>query len=332
MSDSDTTNEDGMPGVAPSDEAPSEKRFRILVCIDGTDEALKALQYAVRIGSGTDADMTLLYVRPVDQGLRSGGLQISVARENMLDWGLELPGTKALKAARDKLVDLGWLNEDWEKEFSNVSVAGDMLGDNITVYTSEEGRSIAMKLLVAPTIAQGILGEAEARNYDITILAKSESDGPTGLGYIEPAVADEIAGTHTDTVLVTKMLEESHGHLICVTNNEASIDAARHDAEIASRCACPVYLFSVAEAEEDLPEAEKAIAAAKAALAELGINSSGEKTAVGDPVTEIIEEGRNYSVIVMARSSKRTGWLRFLKSSVVSKVLAGAHNSVMIAR
>ena len=53
---------------------PSSERFSILVCVDGSQGAYRALKYAVRIGSGTDADLTLLYVRPVDQGLRTGGL------------------------------------------------------------------------------------------------------------------------------------------------------------------------------------------------------------------------------------------------------------------
>ncbi len=66
------------------------RRFRILVCVDGTDESYVGLRYAAEIGRSEDCDIILAYVRPTDQGLRSGGLQLRVARENMLDWGLEL--------------------------------------------------------------------------------------------------------------------------------------------------------------------------------------------------------------------------------------------------
>ena len=72
-------------------------RFRILVCIDGSDESYLGLRYAERMGGHReDCDIVLLYVRPIDQGLHSGGLQLRVARENMLNWGLELPGIQRI--------------------------------------------------------------------------------------------------------------------------------------------------------------------------------------------------------------------------------------------
>ncbi|MDH5771876.1 MAG: universal stress protein, partial [Rhodospirillaceae bacterium] len=52
-------------------EENSEDRFRILVCIDGSDESYRGLKYAAKLGGGIDADIVLLYVRPIDQGLRS---------------------------------------------------------------------------------------------------------------------------------------------------------------------------------------------------------------------------------------------------------------------
>ena len=47
-------------------------RFRILVCVDGSEESYKAVNYAAEVGKGKDADIVLLYVRPLDQGLRTG--------------------------------------------------------------------------------------------------------------------------------------------------------------------------------------------------------------------------------------------------------------------
>lgn len=310
--------------------ASSSARFAILVCIDGSDEAYKALRYAVRIGSGSDADLTLLYVRPIDQGLRTGGLQISVARENMLEWGLELPGMKVLKNARDILVDLDWLGENWEEEFANTGVGGDPLGDQVTVYTNDEGRSITLKLHVAPSVEHGILDQCGLGNYDLTIIAKSEAEAGIGLGFIEPAVADRVAMEHSGAVLVTRALEENHGHLLCVTDNEASIRGARADAEIAARCACPIYLFSVASQETNLEAAHVAITDAKRAIEDIGVKPSGEKVVVGDPVTKIVEEGQKHSVIVLTRHKSRKGWRRMLSNSVAYKVLKRALNSVLI--
>ena len=111
-----------------------KSRFRMLVCIDGSDEAYRALNYAARLGEASDVDIVLLYIRPIDQGLRSGGLQVRVARENMLDWGLELPGIQYLKKGRDMLIATDELVDQWEQEMAHTDVAGDPLGDNKIVY------------------------------------------------------------------------------------------------------------------------------------------------------------------------------------------------------
>lgn len=312
--------------------AEDARRFNILVCVDGSDECSAALKYAVRIGSGTDADMTLLYVRPVDYGLQMAGLQASVARENILNWGLELPGTKALKKARDQLVTLEWLSEDWETRFANKTVAGDPLGDNITTYTNDDGRSIRLKLKVGSSVAQGILDEGALGQYDITIIARTTDDDAIGLGYIDPAVAEKVALEHTGTVLVTRALEESHGHLLCVTDDEASIRAVRRDAEIAARCLCPVYLLSVAADEDGRLAAEQAIAAARREIEAAGIRPSGEIIVMGDPVERIVEEGRKYSVIVLSPINSKSRWRRLFSRTTTTNVLRRAHNSVMVVR
>ncbi|MFZ5608749.1 MAG: universal stress protein [Pseudomonadota bacterium] len=312
--------------------APKERRFRILVCIDGSDESYRGLRYATRIGSGVDADITLLYIRPVDLGLSGGGLEARLTRENMLEWGLELPGMKALKKARDMLLEMGVMQENWEARTIHTEVRGDPLGDNMTEYTGDDGKQIILKIMVSPSVASGILDECELNCYDIAILAiasKNESD--LGRAMIGPAVAQKVAAEHMGTVLVARELEESHGHLICVTEAESSIAAAKKDAIIASRCACPVFLFSVARNAEALPKAQAAIDRAREAIEAQGIALAGARVAVGDPVTRIIEEGRNYSLIVLAASDAR-GLRRFFTTSVAYKVLENAENSVMIVR
>ncbi len=65
-------------------EEHEEHRFRILVCIDGSEESYRSLRYAAKMGKGVEADIVLLHGRQMDHGLRSGGLQVSVALQNML--------------------------------------------------------------------------------------------------------------------------------------------------------------------------------------------------------------------------------------------------------
>ena len=95
----------------------TQSRFSILVCIDGSDECYQSLRYAAKMGGGVDADIVLLYVRPTDQGLRSGGLEVRVARENMLKWGIELPGIQYLKKGLDMLKDMEVMSgDDWKEK------------------------------------------------------------------------------------------------------------------------------------------------------------------------------------------------------------------------
>lgn len=307
-------------------------RFSILVCIDGTDASYRALRHAVRIGSGTDADLTLLYVRPIDQGLRTGGMQISVVRENLLDWGLELPGAVALRRGRELLVELGWLNKDWQTEFAHVDVQGDPLGDNAIVYSSPKGRSIVLRLLIAPSVASGILDEAKLGEFDLLIVGMSEGEKGSGPGFVSRKIAKRVAREHTGAVLVTRNREESDGHLVCIAGYEGSVVAAQKHAEIASRCASPVFLLSVARTVEFLADSNKALETAKERIEKAGIPVSGTTLLVGDPVTLIVAEGQPHSVIVVSRFQKRTGWRQIFSNSIAFKVLRRAENSVMITR
>ncbi|MGI9479954.1 MAG: universal stress protein [Hyphomicrobiaceae bacterium] len=309
------------------------QRFSVIVCFDGSEESLRALRYAVRVGSGTDADLTLLYVRPFDQGLRTSGLDLSVVRENLLSWGLDLPGMRVLKEGRDTLMELGWLGTNWEEEYAHAEVRGDPLGDNAIVYSGPSGRSVVLRLLVAQSVAHGVLDECDLGQHDLCIVGwPTVAGAESGVGYITQDIAERIAREHKGTVLVSRFLEESHGHLVCVSDFEGSILAARKDAEIAARCMCPIFLLSVAPNRTKLYAAKRAIARARAVIRDAGLEVSGAEALIGDPVTTIVEEGKKYSVIVVSRFKRRTGWRQIFSNSVAYKVLTRAKNSVMIAR
>ncbi|MEL7490993.1 MAG: universal stress protein [Pseudomonadota bacterium] len=309
----------------------NEKRFNILLCIDGSEESYRGLRYAVRIGKGNDADITLLYVRPVDKSMESGGIGMSLARENMLEWGLELPGMQALENARNQLIELGYMDEEWKSESVHKDVIGDRLGDNMVVYTSDTGAQITLKLMVSPSVERGILDECELNPYDITIVAMQDHDQTNARGSINWRVTRTVVTEHRGAVLLAREIEENHGHLICVTHDEKSIAAAQKDAVMASRCNCPVHLLSVAERDTDIPAAELAINLAKNSIKQAGVTVESATVAEGDPVKEIIERGKPFSVIVMADSDIK-GLRRFFQTSVAYDVLKQAHNSVMIIR
>ena len=312
-------------------EPSDDKRFRILVCIDGSEESYRGLRYAARLGGGVDADIVLLYVRPVDQGLRSGGLQVRVARENMLTWGLELPGIKYLKKGRDILIDLGVMRPSWTEKTSQTDVEGDPLGDNTIEYVGKKGKRVILKLKVASDIATGILEQWELGHHDLIILGASSRWQGMSKGFWDPAVAEKVAVHAPCSVLVARELEEGHGHLICTDGSERATEMVRKDAILASRCDCTISLISVALDDESEAEAKANVTEAKDVLKSLNIKVKRTITRVGNPVNEIIEAGPRYSVIVLSDTGK-TGLKRFFMGSVAFKVMENAENSVMIVR
>lgn len=316
-------------------EKPHHERFRILVCIDGSDESYRGLRYAAKIAKGEDVDIVLCYVRPIDQGLSTGGLQMDVARGNMLEWGLELPGITYLKKGRDLLMELGNLHEDWEEKAFHSDIAGTSLGDNKIDFTAKSGKKIVLKLKVAHDVATGILDQWELGHYDLIIIGASarwDKKGSQSIrGFFDPAVAEKIAIHAPCSVLVARDLEIGHGHLVCTDGSDAAMDAIKKDAYIASLCECPISLMSVALDVESEPESKRAVNDARKVLADMNVDVLETITKVGNPVEEIIEIGPDYSLIVMADSGK-SGLERFFMGSVALKVMQNAYNSVMIMR
>ncbi len=308
-----------------------KKRFRILVCIDGSDEGYHCLRYAAKIGGSMDSDIILLYVRPVDHGLRSGGLQLRVARENMLKWGLELPGIKYLKKSRDMLIEWGDMASDWQETVTHTDVEGDPLGDNKIEYRNSQGKSIVLKLKTAENIATGILDQYELGPYNLIILGASSRWRGVMKSFWDPAVAEKVAVHAPCSVLIARELEIGHGHLICTDGSERSIEMVRKDATIASRCQCPISLMSVALDVESEAEALKNVSDAKEMLDSMGIKVEETIVKVGNPIEEIIEAGADHSLIVVSDTGK-TGLQRFFMGSVAFKVMENALNSVMIVR
>ena len=313
------------------EDGPSPDRFRILVCIDGSDESYRGLKYAVKLGGGVDADIVMLYVRPIDQGLRSGGLQVRVARENMLDWGLELPGIQVLKKGWEMLREIEHFEDDWTTETVHTDVAGDPLGDNKIDYTNKLGRKVVLKLKVAEDVATGILEQWEIGEYDLIILGAPEEKRGLARALIDPPIAEKVAMNASCSVLVARGLEVGHGHLICTDGSERSLEMVSKDAMLASRCNCAISLISVTADVEGEAEAKTYLNDARSVIEKFEVEIEDMLSPVGDPVEEIIEAGANYSVIVVSESS-RSGMERLLVGSVAKRVLRKAHNSVLVVR
>jgi nucleotide-binding universal stress UspA family protein len=318
--------------VASVARQPATKRFRMLACVDGTDESYRCLRYAARLGFGNDADLVVLNVRPPEEGLRNEGLNERLTTENMLQWGLELPGIRYLRKARDMLKELRVIDDaEWREEMGHVDVEGDALGDNKIAYNNPNGKLVALKMKVAADVAAGILAQWEIGKYDLILLGASRKESSFAKSLWDPSVADKIAWRAPCSVLVASALEEGHGHLICTDGSDRAMDMARKDAVIASRCNCSISLISVARDPGSLSQAKENVERAVRMLDALDIPVLRKLTPIGDPVEEIVQAGQDYSVIVISDSAKR-GLRRFVLGSVAHAVLKRAHHSVLVVR
>jgi nucleotide-binding universal stress UspA family protein len=306
-----------------------DQRFRILVCIDGSEESYRSLRYAAKMGKGVEADIVLLQM---DHGLRSGGLQVNVARQNMLDWGLELPGVQYLKKGKDLLVDVGYMAPDRRAEFSHADVAGDPLGDNKVVYIGRNKRRVILKLKVATDIASGILEQWEIGHYDLIIMGASERwNRKRFRSFWDPPTAEKVALHAPCPVMIARQLLVGHSHLIYTDGSEMAKEVIRRDAQFAHLTESFVAVVAVAPDAETEPNAAQNAAEAREIIESMGIDVFETIVRVGDPVTELIDAGADHSVIVVPDPEDK-GLKSLFTRSMEIELMRRAQCSVMIFR
>ena len=313
--------------------AQRRNRFRILVCIDGSDASYEGLRFAARIGHSSECDIILLYVRPVDQGLRSGGLQVRIARENMLDWGLELPGIRYLKRGLDTLASEDDMSVHWTTFTSHTDTWSDPLGDNKVEYRHESGKTIVLKLKTAPDPASGILDQYELGPYNLIIMGAPSHWHGEIRSFFNASVAQKVSMLAPCSVMVArgKSADNGKGHLICIDGTKNSLDSMRRDAVLAKHSGDPITLFCVARQKAGRATAERVLEKSTEMLGKLDIEIADALVGVGDPMEQIVHIGNDYSTIAVADSGKRL-FQRFFVSGVAFKVMGAASTSVLNVR
>ena len=293
-------------------------RFRILACVDGSDESFVSVRAAAKLAASDDSDIIVLYVRPIDQGLHSGGLQVRLARQNMMDAGFELPGVSYLKRALEILKEEGIDAESWPRQIEHQDAWGDPAGDNKAEYRSPEGRIVVLKLKTAPDVAVGILDQYELGPYNLMILGEPSRWRSELKSFFDAGIVQTVTNMAPCSVLVARPSRERTGFFICTDGSSRSMQAVRRAAVLAHVMNEPITLFSVAPNEAARPAAEEAVANAKALLKAMKIPVNDTKTAIGNAALEIVEAGSHHNVIVVSDEG-RSRLQRLFKGSVASE-------------
>ena len=308
------------------------ERFRILVCVNGTDPSYEGLKFAAEIGRSNPCDIILLYVRRIDQGMDSGGLQVRIARQNMLDWGLELPGIQYLRRGYEMLLDQGYMSKDWRSKTSHTDIFGDPLGDNKVEYRSGRRKRIILKLKTAPTVSSGILDQYELGPYNLIILGPPKRWRGEFKSFIEPSTVQKVAMLSPCSVLTVRgSLANKKGFLICTDGTKHCTKSMKQAAVLADNLKRPVTVMSVAREESQLPLVNSRLSAAKRQLVEMGITNVKTIARAGDPVEEVLAIAKRYGIVIVADSGK-SRMKRFLKGSIAFNIMGRAPVSVMNVR
>ncbi len=311
--------------------AQRRSRFRVLACIDGSEQAYNSVRFAARLAPGNDCDIIILFIRPVDQGLWSGGLQVRVARQNMLDAGFELPGVRDLKRALEILREEGVPAEDWQTSTAHQDAWGDPLGDNKVEYKSSEGKSVVLKLKTAPDPASGILDQYELGPYNLMILGEPSAWRGEVHSWFGSGIVQRVAMLAPCSVLVARSSLDKKGFLICTDGTARSMQAVRRSAVLAHIIGEPITLFCVADKQKNLKWADANVKAARSLLTAIGIRVRKTLTAIGRPHEEIVKAGADYQVIVVTDEG-RTRLQRAIRGSTATEVVRRATTSVLDVR
>jgi nucleotide-binding universal stress UspA family protein len=311
--------------------AQRRNRFRILACIDGSETSLMAVRFAARLAVSDNCDIINLFVRPIDMGLQSGGLQVRLARQNMIDAGFELQGVRYLKQSLEVLKEEGIDVSGWTLTGAHEESWGDAAGDTKVEYVSPEGRTVVLKLKTAPDEAGGILDQYELGPYNLMILGEPSHWRGEFMSFFGAGITQTVTTMAPCSVLVARASLDRVGFFICTDGTSRSLQAVRRAAVLAATIGQPITLFSAAPDADALPAAEEAVANAKALLKAMKIAVAETKTAVGGVLEEIVERGSLYRIIVVTDEG-RSRLQRLFKGSLATEVVRRARTSVLDVR
>jgi len=309
--------------------AERRRRFRVLVSLKD-EETLYVVRLAARLANCETCDIILLYVRPID---RSGGIQINIARRNMLEAGVELPGLRLLKKGLEVLKEeLGLPLDRCETKTSHTDAWGDPAGDNKVSFRCPQGREIVLKLKVAPDITTGILDQYELGPYNLIIMGEPTRWKKSGLWVLfHHVVAERVMALAPCSVMIARDSLDRKGFFICTDGSARSMNAVRRSAILAYEAGQEITLFSVATSQAEHEKARKAVDDAAALLDKLDIPVKETIVAIGDPVEKIVEYGEKYMVTVVSDEG-RSRLQRILFGSTATEVARKARTSVLDVR
>jgi len=300
--------------------------MKILMCTDGQPYAEEAIRFGGKFAHELDADVTVLYVRPIAPG--GDSIYLTTARKKMGEWNLDIPGVQYLKRARDILAGAGLAAYSSEGDTGvRHSFRGSAEGGVELHLIGRNSERVRLKLREGES-AEEILTEAGQGRYDLVLTGSRGHEGIAS--YFVGSTALRIAEFAPCSVLIAKNIRESHDFLMCTDGSKSAEKGELFGAQIAQALNARVTILSVAAEPEGLKAAQELVRRAEMILAQLGVQAD-VKVRSGRPSEVIIDEAKDHDIVVMGASGS-SAVRRFFLGSVPLKVIEYGACPVLLVR
>jgi nucleotide-binding universal stress UspA family protein len=298
--------------------------MRILVCIRDPEYSETALRFAGRLALDTKSDITVLTVMKKASSIYQS--RIAKTQEKLLEWGLDLPHTAALKKAREILKEMGLDVE--AKETGEMVLQETERGVHELTATGTHGKAVALKMREGKP-EEEILAEAEEGEHDIIVVGSTEKAGveKTVFG----SVAADITAYSKAPVLAVKKEVPVKKMLLCTDGSPDAENAEIFSGFLAKKLKARLTLLAIAT--EDVAEevAKEALKTGKKKIEKYFKLKPKTKLRTGNAVEEILRESKGYDLVVMG-SRGLSKVKRMLVGHVSLNVEKAAETNVLVVR
>jgi len=297
---------------------------KLLVPIAYLPSCQQALEFGTNLSRSSGASLTVLHVAP---SIKEAPLGHTLAREKLVEWGIEPAPFQLLHKAEEKLEQLGLFGWD-TTDRPVVKHALKMLSQGLYErhLIGAGGQDVRFRVVAGQPVRE-ILREAEDPEYDLIITG---TRGHRGLRrFLGGSVAQEVALRAPCSILVAKGLRPDQSLLVGATGRPTALEAIRQAGELAQQLKTAIRVLAVARHPEEQSDAERHAEAGIALLAEMGLSAKGIVRR-GDPAQAMIKEAGQSHIIVLG-CLERSSVKRYILGDISLRVLAHAQCPVLIA-
>lgn len=264
--------------------------MKFLICIGGVEPSVETIRFGARIASAFEANLSVLYVE--EKAPHAVRPEIGLTREKLSEWEIELPGVKVLRAARQILVEQGFVKtgpggEIVQRHGLKPAIRG---AYELHIY-GVHGEDIRLRLREGDIISE-VNKEVESDQLDLVIFGAPKKRN---------VLKRLVQFIDCSTLIVKNPRNAAYEFLVCTDSSPASHKAELFGAKLARFLHSRVLLLSVAKSKNREHVAMEGAERAARFLTKAGVPHT-TLVRVGNVVEQIASHAREDTVVVMGTS------------------------------